>query len=146
MTTPPTRPIPPASVASSSGKASKALTAAASAAAIVLEASEVTMDSRAQELLATRESVISEARRKRKFKIWMQMSEGVSEDDDAEQARLMKEARLQAERELPFDPEITELRTAYNRVHAARTELTEAEGALAQIVEKLGVPTKKAKK
>ena len=125
----------------------EALAAAASAATAVLEASEVTMDSRAQELLATRESVITEARRKRKFQIWTQMSEGVSEDDDAEQARLMKEARLQAERELPFDPEITGLRAAYDRVHAARMELTEAEGALAQIVEKLeGVPTKKAKK
>ena len=149
MTVPPTKPTSPASVASSSTKASKALAAAASAAAVVLEASVVSLDSHTQEVLATRESVISEARRKRKFELWTKLSVGISEDDDDGQVRIMKQARVQAESEHPFDSATIELRTAYDDVQKARAELVARESALASIVGRLeGAPSssKRAKR
>ena len=133
-----------ASTPSSSG-ASKPKGALAVLATTVLEATAVGEETRVSELLATKESLVTAARQKRKFDLWTQISEGVSEDDDAEQARLMKAARQQAECELPFDADTVELRAAYDRVQAARNELLESEGALAAVVGRLDGTTPSAK-
>lgn len=121
------------------GKA--ALTVAKNAADIVLEAREVGVEVRAQELLATRESVVTEARRKRRFELWEELSREIAEDDDAAQAACMKAVRKRADEELPHDKDTTELRAAFEGVKAARAELIAREGALATIVGRLdGAP------
>ena len=141
---------------------SKALSKAAAAASVVLEASAVdTLDERAQLLVAKMESKGSEAYRKCKFDKFSELSADVAEEDDAGQARCMKEARAFAEaQQLPDDPELVNLRAARERVQtakrarveaqarldAAQAEADAAEEALTSLVEDPAPPAKKAKK
>jgi hypothetical protein len=104
--------------------------------------------------LAKMESKGSEAYRKCKFDKFTELSADVEEDDDAAQARCMKEARAFAlAKQLPDDPELINLRAARERVveaqaqlDAARGEAKAAEAALTSLVEGLEAPAPPAKK
>ena len=141
---------------------SEALSKAAAAPSVVLEAAVDTLDERAQLLVAKMESKGSEAYRKCKFDKFSELSADVEEDDDAGQARCMKEARAFAEaQQLPDDPELVNLRAARERVQtakrvrveaqarldAAQAEADAAEAALTSLVEAASAPpAKKARR
>ena len=118
--------------AKATGKDGAALSKAAAAASVVLQVSAVdTLDERAQVLVAKMESKGSEAYRKCKFDKFIELSADIEEDDDAAQARCMKEARAFAEKQqLPDDPELVKLRAARERVQRAKRDQADAEARL----------------
>ena len=119
---------------------------------------------RAQVLVATRQSLVSQQRATRMRRIRDQLDEGVVDVDDDETLDRNKEtARRQAKQEIPDDAQaaklqshVEQLRTAeaeeaelLRRLVAARKKTTEARQAVSVLVEEMGEgapPAKKARK